>query len=1044
MTERAPEAARGGVLNAILALSVRHRGAVIALAVLFAGYGLLAFGRARLDVFPEFAPPQAIVQTEAPGLSPGQVEALVTQPLENALGGAGELAGTRSKSIQGLSMITLTFRAGADLARVRQSVTERLAAAASQLPTGVATPVLLPLSSAAGIVLTVGVTSPKLTPMQLRTLADWTLKPQILAVAGVSDVNVFGGALKQIQIQVHPSALARYGLSFPEVIAAARKATASVGAGFVENAEQRIVLTPVGVPRTAAAIGATVLRVRGGQVLTLADVATVSDGAAPAVGAASIMGKPGVMLVVDEQYGADTLKVTRALDARLAQLEPALAAQDVTLYPALFRPANFIDTALGHLRDALLIGAVLVLAVLFLFMRDARAALISALAIPLSLLAAVVVLEHLGFGLNTMTLGGLAIAIGEVVDDAIIDVENIARRLRENRVLAAPRATARVVLDAALEVRGAVVYASFIVALVFTPVLALSGVAGRLFAPLGLAYIAAILASLGVALTLTPALACVLLSREHDTVEPRLQTRLKQRYTRLLARIEDRPRAVLLAVALLCVAGLAALPLLKGSFLPQLREGHYIVHMRLAPGASLDASQALGEHVSAALLQIPGIRSVAQRTGRATRIADPSPIFANEFEVDLDPLSGPGQQRVLDAIHKALARFTGASFGVNTFLTERIHETMSGFTAPVAVDIYGNDLDVLDRKAAEVAAVLNRLKGARNVTVQAPQGEPQLSIRLRPQALTRWGIAPATVLDTLQTAYSGTTVGQVLQGSQRFEVSVILPPALRRDPATVGALPIAAPDGRELPLSDLADLGMTDGRFMILHEDGLRVQTVTANLSGVTASAFVARAKTALAHDVHWPAGVYPVYTGDAAAAATALHELLAHTALAGAGVVLLLTLALRRRRPVLLVLLNLPFALLGGVAVALLSGGTLSLGGLVGFVTLFGISVRNALMLIGHYRELVQREGYAWNAATAQRGAAERLVPILMTALVTALGLAPLAFTAGAPGNEIEGPMAAVILGGLITSTALNLLVLPTLAARFLRPSDLAADAEA
>ncbi|MDE1899779.1 MAG: efflux RND transporter permease subunit, partial [Xanthomonadaceae bacterium] len=719
----------------------------------------------------------------------------------------------------------------------------------------------------------------KLDALQLRTLADWTLKPQLLAVPGVSDVSVFGGSLRQLQIQLRPQALARYGLSIEQVVAAARRATGQAGGGFVENASQRIVLAPTDLAITPAQIAAVALKTHDGAVLRLGDVATVHNAPAPAAGAASIMGEPGVMLVIAEQYGADTVRLTNALDARLRALTPALAAQQATLYLALFRPANFIQAAVTHLRDALLIGAVLVLAVLFLFLRDARAALISALAIPLSLLAAVVVLEHLGFGLNTMTLGGLAIAIGEVVDDAIIDVENIARRLRENRILATPRPTARVVLDAALEVRGAVVYASFIVALVFTPVLALSGVAGRLFAPLGLAYIAAILASLGVALTLTPALACVLLGRDHDTVEPRLQSRLKQRYTRLLARIEDRPRAVLLAVALLCVAGLAALPLLKGSFLPQLREGHYIVHMRLAPGASLDASQALGAHVSAALLQIPGIRSVAQRTGRATRIADPSPIFANEFEVDLDPLSGPGQQRVLDAIHTALARFTGASFGVNTFLTERIHETMSGFTAPVAVDIYGNDLDVLDRKAAEVAAVLSRLKGARNVTVQAPQGEPQLSIRLRPQALARWGIAPATVLDTLQTAYSGTTVGQVLQGSRRFDVSVILPPALRRDPATVGALPITAPDGRELPLSDLADLRMTDGRFMILHEDGLRVQTVTTGLSGVTAPAFVARARAALAQDVRWPPGVYPVYTGDAAAAATALHELLAHTA---------------------------------------------------------------------------------------------------------------------------------------------------------------------
>lgn len=1020
------------MLNAIVGFAVRLRGVMIALAVLVAAYGVLALGRARLDVFPEFAPPQAIVQTETPGFTPEQVETLVTQPLENALSGANELAGMRSKSLQGLSMITLTFRSGSDLTRVRQTVSERLQRAAADLPATARAPVLLPLSSSAGIVLTIGITSSRLTPMQLRTLADWTVKPQLLAVPGVSDVNVFGGALRQLQIQIHPDALARYGLSFQDVIATARRATGNAGAGFVENDNQRIVLAPVGTPMTPATVGAVTLREHDGAVLHLDDVATVTDGAAPATGAASIMGAPGVMLVIDEQYGADTMRVTRALEHKLQGLAPALDAQHVKLYPALFRPANFIGAAVGHLRNALLIGAALVIVVLFLFLRNARAAMISAVAIPLSLLAAVVVLERFGLGLNTMTLGGLAIAIGEVVDDAIIDVENIMRRLRLNHLAAMPLPAARVVLAASLEVRGAVIYATFIVALVFVPVLTLSGVAGSLFAPLGIAYIAAIMASLAIALTLTPALALTLLHGAQETPEPPFQVWLKRKYLQLLARAEQHPRALPVAVALLCISALIAVPFLHGEFLPQLREDHYIVHMRLAPGASLQASQNLGKHITRALLAIPDVRSVAQRTGRAARIADPAPAFANEFEVDLKPLSGSGQQRVLDQIQRTLATFVGASFSVNTFLTERIQETLSGYTAPVVVNVYGNDLDKIDRKASQVAAVLSKLPGAANVQVQAPQGEPQLSIRLRNAALARSGIAPADVLETLETAYAGLRVGQVLDGSRVFDVEVILPPSLRCDPAAVGQLPIATPDGRQLPLSELADLSMTDGRFMIQHEDGLRVQAITVNLSGVNAGTFVTQARRALAHDVQWPAGVYPVFGGDAAAQSVATHQLLVYSALAAVGVVLLLYLALRRMRTVALVLVNLPFALVGGVAVALLMGGTLPLGGLVGFVTLFGISVRNSIMLIAHYRHLVEVEGQLWNAATAQRGASERLIPILMTALVTALGLAPLALTAGAPGNEIEGPMAAVILGGLVTSTLLNLLVLPILALRY------------
>ncbi|MDE2082581.1 MAG: efflux RND transporter permease subunit [Burkholderiales bacterium] len=1022
------------MLNAIVGFAVRLRGVMIALAVVATAYGVLALGRARLDVFPEFAPPQAIVQTEVPGFAAGQVETLVTQPLENALAGAGGLTSMRSKSLQGLSMITLTFGSGSSLQRVRQTVGERLQRVASTLPTAARAPVLLPLSSSSGIALTVGLTSPHLDALQLRTLADWTLKPQLLAVPGVSDVTVYGGGLRQLQIQVHPAALARYGLSMQQVLAAAGRATGQAGGGFVENDSQRIVLAPTGLATTPAQLAEVVLQAHAGAVLRLGDVATVTNAAAPAAGAASIMGQPGVMLVIAEQYGTDTVRLTQALDARLQALQPALAAQQVRLYPALFRPANFIDAAVSHLRDALLIGAALVLAVLFLFLRNARAALISAVAIPLSLLAAVVVLEHFGLGLNTMTLGGLAIAIGEVVDDAIIDVENIVRRLRLNRLAAMPLRAADVVLAASLEVRGAVIYATFIVALVFVPVVTLSGVAGSLFAPLGMAYIAAIMASLGVALTVTPALALALLRGTDSTPEPALQRRIKQHYAGLLARVARHPRALPAGVAVLCLAALAVLPFLRGSFLPQLREGHYIVHMRLAPGASLQASQDLGVRVSRALLAVPGVRSVAQRTGRSARAVDPSPIFGNEFEVDLKPLSGPGQQRALQGIQQAVAPFAGAAFSVNTFLSERIQETLSGYTAPVVVKIYGSRLDQIDRLAQQSATVLARLPGASNVQLQAAPGEPQLSIRLRQGALSRAGIAPADVLQTLQAAYAGTRVGQVLDGNRVFDVEVILPPALRQDPAGVGALPISAPDGRQWPLSALADLTMSQGRVMVLHEDGQRVQVITVNLRGANAAAYTQRAQQALAHDIAWPPGTYAVFGGDAAAQAAATRQLLAHGAMALAGVILLLYLALRSLRSVTLVLVNLPFALVGGVGVALLMGGTLSLGGLVGFVTLFGISVRNSIMLVSHCRHLVETEGLPWNLATAERAAAERLVPILMTALVTALGLLPLALTAGAPGNEIEGPMAAVILGGLLTSTVLNLLVLPVLSVRWLR----------
>ncbi|MHB1618399.1 MAG: efflux RND transporter permease subunit [Sulfuricella sp.] len=1021
------------MLTPIVRFAIRFRGVVIALAMLLAGYGLFALSHARLDVFPEFAPPQVQVQTEAPGLSPAQVEVLVTQPLENRLAGLTGIKTLRSKSFQGLSMITLTFTVDTDIYRARQVVAEQMGGTAGTLPQGVKAPALLPLASSTSVVLSVGLTSKSRSLMELRTLADWSVKPQLLSVAGVAGISVFGGEVKQLQIQIAPDKLVRYGLSIQDVVNAAKRATAVRGAGLIENNNQRIVLETTGQPISAAALGAVVLRNQGGATLRLADVAQVTVAPAPAVGAASIEGQPGVMLVVEEQYGANTLAVTRALEQRLAQLKPALAAEGVTLYPDLFRPANFIETAISHLRTALLIGAALVLAVLFLFMFNVRAAVISATAIPLALLTAVIVLNHFGIGLNTMTLGGLAIAIGEVVDDAIIDVENIFRRLRENRLLPDPLGSAQVVLNASLEVRGAVIYATFIVVLVFVPVLTLSGVAGRLFGPLALAYIAAILASLAVALTLTPALAYALLARRaSEAKEPPLGKWLKARYTRLLAGIDQRAGAAILVVVLLCGAAFAVLPFMQGSFLPTLREGHFIVHMKMAPGTSLAQSLALGQRVSGALSRIPGIRSVAQRAGRATQVSDPAGAFSSEFEVDLTPLSGTGQQRVLNAIRSAVVPFVGASFSVNTFLTERIHETISGYTAPVVVNVYGNDLDVLDRKAEEIAAAIRGVAGAGAVQVQAPAGSPQLVIRLRDSALSRLGIAPVDALSAVETAYAGTLVGEVYEGNRVFDVAVVLAPRLRQSPAQVGELPLKTPDGRMVLLKDVADITQTDGRYLILHDDAQRLQVVTAQVKGRALSSFVNAVKKRIAAQVTLPRGTYLVFAGDTQEQARAQQDLLLHSALAAAGVALLLYMALGGVRSTILVFANLPFALAGGVAMVLVTGGVLSIGSLVGFVTLFGITLRNAIMLISHYRHLVEVEGVPWGKDAAIRGAAERLSPILMTALVTALGLLPLALTSGAPGNEIEGPMAAVILGGLITSTLLNLLILPTLALRY------------
>lgn len=1022
------------MLTAIVRFALRFRGVIIALACLLAGYGIYSLFHARLDVFPEFAPPLAVIQTEAPGLSAEQVETLVTQPIENAMGGTLGLNTLKSRSLQGLSLVTMTFKDGTDIYRARQLAAERLNAVSGSLPRGVQPPGLLPLTSSTNVALVIGLTSHAHSLMDLYNFANWTLRPQLMNIPGVADAIVFGGDVQQFQIQVDPQKLVRYGLSLQDVLNAARQSTGVRGAGFLENANQRIILNSEGQILRPDQLAQVVVTYKNGIGVHLGDIATVATAPAAAVGASTIAGKPGVMLIIESQYGADTMSVTRAVEQRLAALKPVIASNQVILHPHIFRPANFITAAIRHLRTALLTGGVLVILVLFLFLLNVRTAFISAAAIPLSLLTAVIVLNHFGFSLNTMTLGGLAIALGEVVDDAIVDVENIYRRLRENQRREHPHPTARVVLQASIEVRSAVVFATFIVALVFLPVLSLTGVAGKLFAPLGITYILAILASLGVALTVTPALALVLLThRPLKSEESKPVVRLKARYLRLLGRLERHSNRILAVIALLCVGALAALPFFSANFIPELREGHYIVHMALAPGASLAESVRIGNRVTAALGKVPGVRMVAQRAGRASEVVDPAGVNTSEFEVDLQPgLSGAAQQRGLDGIQAALAHFPGLITSANTFLAERIDETISGDTAPVSLNIFGNNLDVLDRTAQQIVQVLNQVPGAIGVRVQSPPGTPQLVIRLKQDQLTRWGFTPVAVMDAVQAAYQGVDVAQAYQGNRIYDVTVLLPPEQRQSPAEIGALPLRNPEGVTVPLSQLATITQANGRFQILHSGGQRLQTITMGVRGRPISDFVRDAAARIHREVPMPKGTYAVFAGESQAQAQAQHELLVDALIALAGIVLLLFLALKSTRALLLVLVNLPFALVGGVLTVLATGGALSLGSLIGFVTLFGITLRNSIMLISHYEHLVHTEGVAWGREAASRGASERLVPILMTALVTALGLLPLALASGAPGNEIEGPMAIVILGGLFTSTALNLLVLPALALRF------------
>jgi Cu/Ag efflux pump CusA len=1090
------------MLQAIVSWSLHNRVAVIVLALLLFGAGVYASLRARLDVFPDFAPPQVIIQTESPGLSPAEVEQLVTLPIEYAVNGIPRLAILRSQSIQGLSVVTIIFQDGTDIYRARQQVSERLAELAGQFPTGVRAPRLAPLTTATGRLLTVGFTGrplertdylvalqtpttggmgqlswaglflttrktwPSPSPMVLRDVAQWSVRPRLLAVPGVAQVTLFGGEVRQFQVRIDPVALTARGLTLTDVLDATRQATGIRGAGFLENDRQRLTLRVEGQVNSVAELAQTPITTSAGTPVLLGDVGQVVEGAEPKFGDAAINSAPGVLLVVSKQLDADTLEVTRRVEAELNRLAPTLAERGIQYHPSLFRQATFIEHSVRNVTEALLLGAFLVSVVLFVFLFNLRVAFISLTAIPLSLLSAVLVLWAFGISLNTLTLGGLAIAVGEVVDDAIIDVENIHRRLRENALLARPRSALSVVLAASLEVRTAVVYATFIVVLVFVPVFFLSGLQGRLFAPLGYAYVLAVLASLATALTVSPALALILMGngewgmRNERQVDssfpiphspfpirepfpigaPFLLRWLQAGYDRLL-RLLDGQLAPLIALTLtLVLAAGWALYSFGGEFLPRLRENHYIVHMRGLPGTSLPQSLAAGNRITDALTRFPEVRSVAQEAGRAELGEDTWGVEYSELEVDLHPLKAGELDRVERDLRATLGQYPGFSFEVMPFLTERIKETLSGSEGALAFKVYHEDPAQMEAAAGLIARAVTRVRGARDVRMDVQTGAPEVQVRIRPALAARFGLRRAAILDAVHAAYQGAEVGQVYDRNRVIDMVVILDLSARKRPEQVGDLWLSVPPdasgspgettalsrGR-IQLKQVADVFISEGRFLIAHEGGLRTQVVSCNVAGRDVTSFVQDAEQAVGR-LTLPAGTTWNLSGEHEARRTALRELMVLSATAGVGILLLLWMAFGGVIRLLLVLVNVPFALVGGVVAVYLAGGFLDVGALIGFVTLFGITMRNGIMMVSHWQHLHEVEGMARGPELVFRGARERLAPVLMTALVTALGLLPIALGGSEAGNEIEGPMARVILGGLVTSTALNLFVLPVL----------------
>jgi CzcA family heavy metal efflux pump len=876
-----------------------------------------------------------------------------------------------------------------------------------------------------------GYTSDRLTPMELRDVVQWVVKPQILAVPGVAQAQIFGGEVRERQIEVDPVKLAAAGFSLDEVLAAAKRATELIGGGYLETPTQRIVIRSQASGASIDSMARAVIGTHAGLPVHLGDVAAIRDGAEPRYGDALIAGRPGILIETSTQFGANTLEVTRALEERLNALAPALAKRGVQYHPALLRPASFIESAIEKLRNSLAIGAALVISLLLLVLRDWRGALVSFSAIPLALLTTVWILGAAGLSLNTMTLGGLVVALGVVVDDAVIDVENILRRRRS-----APGEVdiRELFIGASLEVRRPVFYATAAVAVAFLPILTMSGLQGAFFRPLSIAFLLAVGLSLLVAMSATPAMCVLAMARHNPKPDARFLLRCKRWQLAVISWLSGRPRTLATILLGSGLAGIVFLPLLGARLLPDFRENYLIAHASLRPGVSLTETARVGALISKGLIAIPGVKSVAEQIGRAENGQDPDAPNKSEFEVQIDPGQSHGATEIDAAIRHVFENYPNQLVEIYSVLAERIGETLSGESAPFTISVIGSDLDADDRVGAQIVEVLAHLPGSGNVRLTVPPRQVELHVELLPGQLALYGLDAADVLQAVNAAYHGSAAAELNQADRSIPVAVRIGRA-GSDPSALGDLPLRGRDGAMTPLSAVATITTPLSRSLVDHQDGLRRQIVAATPKVSDQVGYAEAARKAIAAKVQLPPGVYLRYGGAAEAQAAAARELMLHSAAAAVLVVLLLALAFGHARHVLLVLLALPSTLIGGVIAVAATGGTLTLGAMVGFVALFGMAARNTILLISHYDHLVGAEGERWNLATAMRGAEERLTPVLLTALLTALALLPVALQLHQPGHEIEGPMAVVILGGLVSSTLVSLLLIPPLAARWLRP---------
>jgi CzcA family heavy metal efflux pump len=1018
------------MLDSIIRTSLRNRWVVLVTAAILLVAGGALTWRLPVDIFPDLTAPTVTVLTEAKGLAPEEVELLVTFPVESVLNGASGVRRIRSVSGPGIAVVWVEFEWGEDVYRARQVVAERLQTVA--LPSGVERPTLGPISSIMGEITFIALTSDRVPPMQLRQLAETVVRRSLLAVPGISQVVPIGGEVREYQVQLDPAAVVEAGLSVEEVVKALDAASAVPAAGFHVDGGQEYLVRGIGRARSTADLAGTVLRVRDGIPLRLGQIATVALGPEPARGTASYRGRPAVILSVQKQPGANTLELTRETDRVLEDLQRTLPP-GVVIEKENFRQADFIEVAIHNVSTALRDGAILVLVILFLFLGNVRATLVSAVAIPLSLVAGIVVISAFGGTLNTMTLGGFTIAIGALVDDAIIDVENVLRRLRENhlRLPAERRSSFEIVFRASSEVRGAILFATLVIALVFLPIVSLPGIEGRLLRPLGLAYLASLAGSLIVALTVTPVLCLLLLPRGAllESRDPWLLRRWKAAYTRTLAVALRRRGLVLSGAALGLLLAVAILPVLGRSFLPPFNEGSLTVGLVSPLGTPLTEGDALGRAVEKALLEFPEVVSTSRRTGRAEKDEHVQGVNSSEMEVVLRP--GRPKGELLEQMRRAVATIPGVVVNFGQPITHRIDHMISGSRTNLAVKVFGPDLAVLRALSGTAEQLLRGVPGIVDLSNQEQMTVPQLLVEFDRNAMARYGVSPAEMAQSVEALFQGTVAGEVVEGGLTSRVVVRFPERLREHRDDLERLPVTTPDGRMIRLGDVARVHFDLGPGLVRRENVQRLAMVTANVAGSDLAGVVERVRGALRSGLPLPEGYRLVLGGQFEEASRSLRNFGFLALVILAAMYALLFVAFRNHRHTLIVLVNLPLALIGGVVAVALGDGGLSVASLVGFITLFGIATRNGVLLVSHYEHLMREDGLSLQEAVV-RGSQERLAPVLMTALTAGLALVPLVLAGDKPGNEIQSPMAEVILGGLLSSTFLNLVVVPVLFARW------------